>query len=103
MSCFDAAFGIPAGHILREVRSSPRAWGLYRDIWEREHEEYNARGALAAVYESWTRGSAPFGTSGPGEILCWVKYSPYGWVLSRAGAMPVRRGGIAVAACPEAA
>lgn len=103
MSCFDVAFGVPAGHTLREVRSSPRACGPDRDIWEWEHEEYNARGVLAAVYESWTRDAAPSGAGGPGAILCWVKYSPYGWVLSRAGAMPVRRGGIAVAACAQAA
>ena len=79
MSAFEEAFGLPAGHSLRLVRAAPRG-----GTWEREHEEYDARGALVAVYESWSCGDAsPAGGRGGGGF---VKYSPHGWVLRRSKA-----------------
>ena len=79
MSAFEEAFGLPAGHSLRLVRAAPRG-----ETWEREHEEYDARGALVAVYESWSCGDAsPAGGRGGGGF---VKYSPNGWVLRRSKA-----------------
>jgi hypothetical protein len=80
MSAFEKAFGLPAGHSLRLVRTALRG-----DVWEWEHEEYDARGALVAVYESWSRGAAsPAGGEGNGGGF--VKYSPNGWVLRRSDA-----------------
>ena len=79
MSAFEEAFGVPAGHALRLVRAAR----LGGEVWEWEHEEYDARGALVAVYESWSRGGAP-PTGGQGGVGGgFVKYSPQGWVLCR--------------------
>ncbi len=78
MSVFEATFGVPAGHTLREVRCAPRVPGPRCGIREWEHEEYDERGALVAVYESWIRGAVAPGRDGIGAIVCWVKYSPYG-------------------------
>jgi hypothetical protein len=44
-----------------------------------EHEEYDGDGNLVAVYESWARDRNSFG---------FVKYSPFGWVLSISGQSP---------------
>ena len=41
MSVFEAAFSVPAGHGLREVRRAPRARRPHRGIWEWEHEEHD--------------------------------------------------------------
>jgi hypothetical protein len=82
MSRFEDAFGVPAGHRLRLVRSASgghagrgRA-GAEAPCWE--HEEYDRDGRLIAVYESWAR-------AGDGGGVAFVKYSPYGWVLSVSG------------------
>ena len=87
MAASEEAFGLPAGHSLRLVRAAPRGG----DAWEWEHEERDARGALVAVYESWSRGAAPpvrvRGGSGRGGGG-FVKYSPHGWVLSLSGRSP---------------
>ena len=92
MSAFEKAFGLPAGHSLRLVRTALRG-----DVWEWEHEEYDARGALVAVYESWASGHG----------CGFVKYSPHGWVLRRSDAPPWAvagsAGGGAASARPEAA
>jgi hypothetical protein len=83
MSRFEDAFGVPAGHSLRLVHSaaSPRVWargraGAEAHWWE--HEEYDRDGRLVALYESWAH-------EGGGGGLAFVKYSPYGWVLSVCG------------------
>jgi hypothetical protein len=99
MSVFEQAFGVPAGHTLREVRCSRQARGSRHGIREWEHEERDGRGMLVAVYESWARAS---GTDGAGAVAGWVKYSPHGWVLRRAGAPAVGALVSAAAACPEA-
>lgn len=94
MAVFEKTFGVPAGHTLREVRSAPRAPGRRAAGWEWEHEEYDARGALIAVYESWTtRGAVPPGADDAGGIEGFVKYSPHGWVLRRSGDPPAGRTG----------
>ena len=75
---FERCFGVPANHTLRRsdfplraaMRLAPRRW---------EHEEYDMDGNLVAVYESWAR---------DGDSLGFVKYSPYGWVLSISGQSP---------------
>jgi hypothetical protein len=87
MSGFEDAFGVPAGHSLRLVRSaaSPRVWACGRAGAEArwwEHEEYDEHGRLVAVYESWTQERDG---GGGGRGLAFVKYSPYGWVLSVSG------------------
>ena len=79
MSAFEEAFGVPAGHALRLVRAAR----LRGEVWEWEHEEYDARGALVAVYESWSRGAAPPTGGQGGGGGGFVKYSPHGWVLRR--------------------
>ena len=56
MFAFEEAFGVPAGHTLREVASAPLARPGVAGGWRWEHEEYDARGALVAVYESWACG-----------------------------------------------
>jgi hypothetical protein len=85
MPAFEEASGLPAGHTLRLVRTARRG-----DVREWEHGEYDARGALAAVYESWSRGDAsPAGGRGAGGGF--VKYSPHGWVLRRSGGDARRR------------
>jgi len=53
MPTFEKAFAVPAGHSLRLVRAATRG-----EAREWEHEDYDARGALVAVYESWSRGAA---------------------------------------------
>ena len=58
MFAFEKAFGIPAGHTLRKVASSPLARPSMTGGWRWEHEEYDARGALVAVYESWALAAA---------------------------------------------
>ena len=86
MSAFEEAFGLPAGHSLGLVRTAPRG-----EVREWEHEEQDARGALVAVYESWSRGAAsPAGGQG-GGLGGFVKYSHYGWVLRRSDADARRR------------
>jgi hypothetical protein len=66
---------------LRLVRAARRGGG----VWEWEHEEYDACGALVALYESRSRGAAsPAGGQGGGGGF--VKYSPNGWVLGRSNA-----------------
>jgi hypothetical protein len=85
MSGFEDAFGVPAGHSLRLVRSASRGHvgrgraGAEVRWWE--HEEYDEHGRLVAVYESWTQER----DGGGGGGLAFVKYSPYGWVLSVSG------------------
>jgi hypothetical protein len=103
IAVFEEAFGVPAGHTLREVRCPQRAPGPRRGVREWEHEERDGCGELVAVYESWTRGPVPPATDGAGGIVGWVKYSPHGWVLRRAGAPPVGRPASAAAAWQEAA
>jgi hypothetical protein len=82
MSGFEEAFGVPAGHRLRQVHPASRAQaghgqaGAEAQWWE--HEEYDRDGSLVAVYESWAQ-------EGGGAGLAFVKYSPYGWVLSVSG------------------
>ena len=87
MLAFERAFGVPAGHSLRLVRAAPRGG----EVWEWEHEEYDARGALVAVFESWSRGAAPPTGGQGGGGGGFVKYSPQGWVLRRSGADGRRR------------
>jgi hypothetical protein len=75
---FEEAFGVPAGHVLRQVRPTPEARvSLGLGWWE--HEEYDRAGDLVAIYESWLPA---------GGGLTFVKYSPYGWVLSVSGRSP---------------
>jgi hypothetical protein len=86
---FEEAFGVPAGHTLREVDSAPLARPGMAGGWRWEHEEYDARGALVAVYESWACGGG--GDAAPprsGRRGGFVKYSPHGWVLRRSDAPP---------------
>jgi hypothetical protein len=84
---FKEVFRVPAGHSLRLVRSALRG-----EVWEWEHEEHDARGAIVAVFESWSRHSAASAAEGrdggPGGF---VKYSPNGWVLRRSDADVRRR------------
>jgi hypothetical protein len=78
MSVFEEVFGVPAGHSLRLAVPGPGvAAGSRAGLWE--HEEYDGDGKLVAIYESW---------SGAGGSLGFVKYSPYGWVLSLSGRSP---------------
>ena len=86
MPAFEEAFGVPAGHTLRLVRAATRG-----DVREWEHEEYDARGALVAVYESWSRGAASPRAGGQGGGGGFVKYSPHGWVLRRSDTDTRRR------------
>lgn len=86
MSAFEEAFGLPAGHSLRLVGTAARG-----DVRTWEHEEHDARGALVAVYESWSRGAAPPAGSQGGALGGFVKYSPNGWVLRRSDADARRR------------
>ena len=87
MPAFEEAFGVPAGHSLRLVRTAPRG----SDAWEWEHEEYDRAGKLVAVYESWSRGAASSPAGGRGAGDGFVKYSPNGWVLRRSEAAARRR------------
>jgi hypothetical protein len=87
MSAFEEAFGVPAGHSLRLVRTAPRG----DEAWEWEHEERDRDGRLVALYESWSpRGAAP-PAAGQGAEGGFVKYSPHGWVLRRSEADARRR------------
>jgi hypothetical protein len=77
---FDQVFGVPAGHVLRQVSPAPGAAGTVGSRpgpWE--HEEYDDSGRLVAVYESWPR---------PDGGLAYTKYSPQGWVLCRHDGAP---------------
>jgi hypothetical protein len=77
---FDEVFGVPIGHVLRQVSSAPVAGARAgRPRWE--HEEYDPHHGLVAVYESWLREDGD---------LAFVKYSPHGWVLSISGRCPRR-------------
>jgi hypothetical protein len=82
---FEETFGIPAGHSLREVRSAPCRRPAGR-CWEWEHEEYDARGALVAVYECRVPSDVPPAAARAG--MAFVKYSPWGWVLYRSDGKP---------------
>jgi hypothetical protein len=75
---FEKCFGIPAEHTLRRS-DIPSVAGAQLLRGRREHEEYDRDGNLVAVYESWVRG---------GDRLTFVKYSPFGWVLSISGRSP---------------
>jgi hypothetical protein len=75
---FSEVFEIAAGHVLRQVRSAPVTRVPVRGPrWE--HEEYDPRHGLVAVYESWLRDDGG---------LEFIKYSPHGWVLSVSGRSP---------------
>jgi hypothetical protein len=75
---FDEVYGVPRGHVLRQVSSAPVAGARAgRSRWE--HEEYDPQHGLVAVYESWL-------VEGGG--LAFIKYSPHGWVLSISGRSP---------------
>jgi hypothetical protein len=75
---FNEVFDVAAGHVLRQVSSAPVAGARAgRPRWE--HEEYDPRCGLVAVYESWLREDGS---------LAFVKYSPHGWVLSISGRCP---------------
>ena len=87
MAVFEDVFGLSPGHMLCEVRSAPQMRGHRR--WE--HEEYDARGVLAAIYESWTmQRFDPLDANGASGIVGFVKYSPHGWPLRRCGSLPTR-------------
>ena len=86
MSVFETAFGVPAGHSLWLVRTALRG-----GVPEWEHEEHDARGALVAIYESWSRDAASAAEGQGGGLGGFVKYSPHGWVLRRSGADARRR------------
>ncbi len=77
MPAFEEAFGMPAGHSLRLVHTALRG-----EVRKWEHEEQDARGALVAIYESWSRGANP-PEEGLGAGGGFVKYSPHGWMLRR--------------------
>lgn len=78
MLAFREAFGVPAGHALRQVRPAPGAEaGAGLRQWE--HEEYDEGGKLIAVYESWLW---------DGGGVAFIKYSPHGWVLRRHDGAP---------------
>ncbi len=75
---FKRCFGVPAEHALRQSDLPLATRGLLAPRrWE--HEEYDSDGNLVAVYESWVRN---------GDSLGFVKYSPFGWVLSISGQSP---------------
>jgi hypothetical protein len=75
---FAEVFCIPMGHVLQQVRSAPVTRVPVRGPrWE--HEEYDPRHGLVAVYESWLRDDGG---------LEFIKYSPHGWVLSVSGRSP---------------
>ena len=83
MSAIEEAFGVPAGHSLRLVRTAPRG----DEAREWEHEERDRDGRLVAVFESWSsRGAAPPAAGQDGGAGGFVKYSPSGWVLRRSEA-----------------
>jgi hypothetical protein len=86
---FKELFGVPIGHALRWVKPQEEARVIFGP-WE--HEEYDCNGGLVAVYESWTRKDSGFR---------FVKYSPYGWVLSISGRSP-RLLPLRAAPCPLA-
>ena len=88
MFAFEEAFGVPAGHTLREVACSPLARPGMAGGWRWEHEEYDGRGALVAVYESWASGGGEAAPPRSGHRGGFVKYSPHGWVLSRSAVPP---------------
>jgi hypothetical protein len=77
---FGEVFGVPTGHVLRQVSSAPVA-GERTDRQRWEHEEYDPQRGLVAVYESWLREDGG---------LAFIKYSPHGWVLSVSGRCPRR-------------
>jgi hypothetical protein len=86
----EQAFGVPAEHSLRLVRALRRSGP--REVWEREHEEYDAAGRLVAVYESWSEGAAsPAGREGGADGYGgYVKYSPDGRLMHRFTYAPTR-------------
>lgn len=88
---FEMIFGIPRGHVLRQVRCAPRRSGGGGECWEWEHEEYDAHGTLVAVYESLTRSRTVPPARQADDAAAFVKYSPWGWVLSRSGPRPAPR------------
>jgi hypothetical protein len=75
---FERCFGVPADHTLRRS-DLPSVAGARLVLRRWEHEEYDRDGNLVAVYESWTR---------DGDSPAFVKYSPFGWVLSISGQSP---------------
>jgi hypothetical protein len=75
---FETSFGVPAGHVLLRV-CSPSGADTRPVLRRWEHEEYDRGGNLVAVYESWAQ---------EGGDLAFVKYSPYGWVISVSGRSP---------------
>jgi hypothetical protein len=75
---FERCFGVPADHTLR-LSDLPPMTGVRLVLRKWEHEEYDKDGHLVAVYESWAR---------DGDSPAFVKYSPFGWVLSISGQSP---------------
>jgi hypothetical protein len=75
---FGEVFDVAARHVLRQVSSAPFT-GARMGCPRWEHEEYDPRCGLVAVYESWLREDGS---------LAFVKYSPHGWVLSVSGRCP---------------
>jgi hypothetical protein len=73
---FEEAFGVPAGHTLREVASAPLPRPGMAGGWRWEHEEYDVRGALVAVYESWAYGGGKAAPPGRGPKRRSTRRSP---------------------------
>ncbi len=71
MATFEQVFGIPSGHILKQVRFHQ---SNYDDAWT--HEEYDPDGHLVARYKSWDS-MPPRGAARSG----WCKYGPDGALI----------------------
>jgi len=90
MTVFGEAFGLPPGHMLREVRSASQTRGKRAVGWRWEHEEYDAGGALVAVYESWTtQGADPLDADAANGIEGFI-IEP-AWVQLKGPHSPMRR------------
>ena len=72
MKSFEAIFGIPAEHRLELVRSRVRGGLIRAEFWR--HEEFDARGALVAGYESFSEIDPTSGAVNSG----WRRYAPDG-------------------------
>ena len=77
MKSFEATFGIPAEHQLVLVRSRIRGGSARNESWE--HEEFNARGALVARYQSFTELDPATGRMQSG----WYRYDADGFMIDR--------------------
>jgi hypothetical protein len=92
MKSFETVFAIPAEHRLELVKTRVRGGLIRAEYWR--HEEFDARGAFVARYESFSELDPTSGAVNSG----WRRYDPDGLLTDSQDELPERLGDLLFAA-----